>query len=116
MDERILDDDGDPDWTDEEDYDTEFPFVRLPDRRVVASWPGSEIFVDIPHPSRYRMGQILRVKTSTVSGLRHKLRSDTSPSRRSNIVMLRQSSRIMIGIAGRTLCLLGSERTCVYLG
>ena len=67
MDERILDDDGDPDWADEEGYDNEFPFVRLPDRRVVASWPGSEIFVDIPHPSRYRMGQILRVRTSTFS-------------------------------------------------
>ncbi|KAH9913088.1 uncharacterized protein BXZ73DRAFT_55655 [Epithele typhae] len=67
MDEHIPEDDDDPDWIDEEQFDNEFPYVHLPDRCVQSAWPDSEIFIDIPHPSRYRQGQVIRVRTWSLS-------------------------------------------------
>ena len=67
VDEHIPDDDGDPDWIDEDECITEVPYTRLPDRRVIAAWPDSEIFIDVPHPSPYRKGLVFRVRTSTFS-------------------------------------------------
>ncbi|KAH9893606.1 hypothetical protein C8Q73DRAFT_697629 [Cubamyces lactineus] len=65
----MVEDDGDPDWVDVDDFHVP------PDRYHVSDkgWPlfaereGPEIFIDIPNVSVYRKGEIIRVRTRTLS-------------------------------------------------
>ena len=65
----MVEDDGDPDWVDVDDFHVP------PDRYHVSDkgWPlfaereGPEIFIDIPNVSLYRKGEIIRVRTRTLS-------------------------------------------------
>ncbi|RPD57293.1 hypothetical protein L227DRAFT_552388 [Lentinus tigrinus ALCF2SS1-6] len=61
----MIDDDGDSDWVDVEEYDTSYPNVYLPDWLVWSEWNGPEIFLDFPHPGRDYKGEIIRVRSKT---------------------------------------------------
>ncbi|KAI0630458.1 hypothetical protein C8Q77DRAFT_205019 [Trametes polyzona] len=66
---EIVDDDGDPDWVDDENF-------RVP-RNTTPAWKGhwdiwadredAEIFIDIPNDSPFRCGDVMRLKTRTLS-------------------------------------------------
>ncbi|TBU49069.1 hypothetical protein BD309DRAFT_910846 [Dichomitus squalens] len=65
----IILDDGDPAW---EDVDTYRPKLRDPDAlldtgALWATRTGAEIFIDIPNASKYRQGEVFRVRTKTMS-------------------------------------------------
>ncbi|KAI0351309.1 hypothetical protein OH77DRAFT_1462169 [Trametes cingulata] len=63
----IVDDDGDPEWEDIDEYDSYHYDSALFDDEVWALEPGNELFVDIEHPSPYRKGEIFRVRSKTLS-------------------------------------------------
>lgn len=64
----IADDDGDPDWVDEEKYDTSYWDQNgIEDELVWGSIERSERFVDIEHPSPYRKGEVYRIRSKTLS-------------------------------------------------
>ncbi|KAI9067907.1 hypothetical protein FKP32DRAFT_206408 [Trametes sanguinea] len=66
---EIIDDDGDPDWVDQWDFHPK----ALPDPYWNPRWSiwaereGPEIFIDISHNSPYRRGEIIRLRTRTLS-------------------------------------------------
>ncbi|OJT13698.1 hypothetical protein TRAPUB_9797 [Trametes pubescens] len=88
----IIDDDGDPDWVDVDDF-------RPPDTRDVppwsSEWPlfadreGGEIFIDILNDSSFRKGEIMRVKTRTLSPMclkaYHAVWAPVKPAAKSNM-------------------------------
>ncbi|KAL1938221.1 hypothetical protein VTO73DRAFT_11865 [Trametes versicolor] len=65
----IIDDDGNPDWVDVDG----FLAPAIPDHDFKRNWPlwaereGAEIFIDINNDSPYRRGQVLRIRTKTLS-------------------------------------------------
>ncbi|CDO69713.1 hypothetical protein BN946_scf184851.g101 [Trametes cinnabarina] len=66
---EIIDDDGDPAWVDMDDFRPK----AFPDPYWDSNWSpwaereGPEIFIDIKHPSHYRPGEIIRLRTRTLS-------------------------------------------------
>ncbi|KAI0676155.1 hypothetical protein C8Q78DRAFT_1066691 [Trametes maxima] len=69
---KVVDDDGDADWIDEatfhgpqgRDIDSEYWERCWP---IWSEREGPEIFIDIPNISRYRKGEIMRIRTKTLS-------------------------------------------------
>ncbi|KAI0630463.1 hypothetical protein C8Q77DRAFT_1160051 [Trametes polyzona] len=65
----IVDDDGDPNWVDVDD----FRAPAVPDKDFRRDWPlwaereGPEIFIDIANDSPFRKGEIFRIRTKTLS-------------------------------------------------
>ncbi|OSD04937.1 hypothetical protein PYCCODRAFT_1386418 [Trametes coccinea BRFM310] len=66
---EILDDDGDSDWVDQEDFRPKaHPDAYWNPRwSIWAEREGPEIFIDISHVSPYRRGEIIRLRTKTLS-------------------------------------------------
>ncbi|KAI0364551.1 hypothetical protein BV20DRAFT_1029529 [Pilatotrama ljubarskyi] len=66
---EVIDDDGDPDWNDVKDFHA----PKVPDPHWDKRWPvwaereGPEIFIDIPNVSQYRRGEVMRLRTRTLS-------------------------------------------------
>ncbi|KAI0640690.1 hypothetical protein C8Q79DRAFT_434884 [Trametes meyenii] len=69
---EVVDDDGDPDWIDDATFHERKgcdAYSKYWERR----WPlwsereGPEIFIDIPNISKYRKGEIMRIRTRTLS-------------------------------------------------
>ena len=66
----VMDDDGDPDWdTLPDEYDTHYyeDLVGSGSSRTWSQYENAEIFIDIPHPSHFRKGEVFRIRTTTLS-------------------------------------------------
>ncbi|KAL1938226.1 hypothetical protein VTO73DRAFT_11870 [Trametes versicolor] len=64
----IIDDDGDPDWIDDETYDTTYWDQNgIEDELVWGYIERWEFFIDIEHPSPYRKGEVYRIRSKTLS-------------------------------------------------
>ncbi|KAI1792877.1 hypothetical protein LXA43DRAFT_886436 [Ganoderma leucocontextum] len=63
----IAEDDCDPDWIDIETYKPDYDDHRLTEDDLYAHKKGPEIFIDIPNVSACREGEVVRVRTRTLS-------------------------------------------------
>ena len=63
----ILEDDGDPNWIDVEIYAPRYEDDALVEGALLANKEGAEIFIDIPNDSPYRKGEVMRIRTRTLS-------------------------------------------------
>ncbi len=63
----IVEDDGVRDWIDVENYEPHYDDDALAEDMLHASKQGVEIFIDIPDISPCRKGEVMRVRTKTLS-------------------------------------------------
>ena len=62
----MFNDDGDPEWVDEVTYEPVFDYAPMADG-IWAGFGGPEVFVDIPHPSPFYKGEVIRLRSQTFS-------------------------------------------------
>ncbi|KAI1789030.1 hypothetical protein LXA43DRAFT_1022996 [Ganoderma leucocontextum] len=64
----VMDDDGDPDWVDVDKYAPKYRDENLETGSLVwADISGFDVFLDIPHPNPYHKGEVLRIRSKTLS-------------------------------------------------
>ena len=63
----IIEDDGDPDWVNIETYNPHYDDTRLRENSFSSTKKDAEIFIDVLNASPYRKGEVVRIRTRTLS-------------------------------------------------